>query len=148
MAVGLDSPEAGRGFPPAILVGAAAQDWVERTEMRLRFVMRSEKGAALIEETAGMKRRWGVPGGTGPVEYGMVARLRDPHTGRFVLLAAGTGTTSIRAAGRFLARQEALSAALRQLKPGWASRNLQFVLKAKIESGRPQLPGVVAAESW
>lgn len=148
LAVGLDSTEAARGLPPAILVGTAAQAWVERTEMPLRFVPRRENGATLIEETVGRKRRWGKPIGSEPVEYAVVARVRDPRTGRWVMLAAGTGATGTRAAVRFLTRQEALSEALKQLKSGWASRSLQFVLKAKVESGRPPAPEVVEAEWW
>ena len=81
-------------------------------------------------------------------DYAIVARLIDPNTDQYVVVAAGIGRGGTVAAGEFLVDQRYIDEMLSQLPKDWAHKNLEIVLETQVIQGRSGPPRISAVHIW
>ena len=81
-------------------------------------------------------------------DYGIISRVRDPITGRVVVVAAGLSGWGTEAAGEFLADPKYLEEAVKTAPRDWGRKNMQLVITTKVIAGNSGPPSVVAAYFW
>ena len=136
---------------PAFLIGAITNRWTMELQggWRFRFVQRNLR--IVISDAQQPGREWSIPAredGSAPEDYILLCRIRHSFTGGLTLVAAGLKQFGTEAAGRLLTDADQLGPILRQLQPGWESKNLQFVLHARVIGNTPAQPELVAAHVW
>jgi hypothetical protein len=134
------------------LIGAITNQWTMESQQSWRFrFQRNSEFRTLIVDTQGGGQEWSIPAtenGSAPEDYILVCRIRNSFTGGLLVVAAGLKQFGTEAAGRLLADPDQLGVILRKLPPGWESKNLQFVLHARVIGNAPALPEVVASHVW
>jgi hypothetical protein len=78
-------------------------------------------------------------------DYAIVARMVDPNTDQFVVVAAGIGLGGTVAAGEFLVDQQRMGDMLKQ---DWNRKNLEIVLETPVIEGRSGPPRISAIHVW
>ncbi len=134
-----------------LLIGAITNQWTMELQQawRFRFIRSPEFRTVIVDTQAGQE--WSIPAkedGSSPEDYILVARIRNSFTGGLLVVAAGLKQFGTEAAGRLLADPDQLGVILRKLPAGWESKNLQFVLHARVIGNAPALPEVVASHVW
>ena len=81
-------------------------------------------------------------------DYGIVSRVRDPTTGRVVVVAAGISGWGTEAAGEFLADPKYMEEVARNAPKDWERKNMQVVITAKVIAGNSGPPSIVATYFW
>ena len=140
---------------PVVLVGAFNNDWTLRLTGELRFYFESEltQHLDLVRDRLHPgQRAWAVrsdtPTALTPVDYAIVTRVQNPAAEQTVVVAAGLKGAGTCAAGEFVTNPPCLGKALRSAPPGWAGKNVQFVISSTVYSGSPGPPTVVAEHFW
>ena len=133
------------------MIGANSNPWTRIAHSELRFLIGRtppDGRVTLIDSQAPTNRRWAAtrvwPELSTQFDYALVSRLRDRHTGSWVVTVAGLTPFGTRSAGEFLTDPVRLSHALRVIPGGWQKRSLQLVLQTQIE-GSSSGPSTVAA---
>jgi hypothetical protein len=136
----------------AMLIGAITNRWTMELQQSWRFrFTRNPEFRTVILDTQRPGQVWSIPAredGSAPEDYILVGRIRNSFTGGLTLVAAGLKQFGTEAAGRLLADPEQLGPILRKLPPGWETKNLQFVLHARVIGNTPAQPEVVASQVW
>ena len=136
----------------ALLIGAITNRWTMELQQSWRFrFTRNQDFHTVISDTQKPGQVWSIPArddGSAPEDYILVGRIRNSFTGGLTLVAAGLKQFGTEAAGRLLADPEQLGVILRKLPPGWETKNVQFVLHARVIGNTPALPEVVASQVW
>lgn len=136
----------------ALLIGAITNRWTMELQQSWRFrFTRNRDFHTVISDTQKPGQVWSIPArddGSAPEDYILVGRIRNSFTGGLTLVAAGLKQFGTEAAGRLLADPEQLGVILRKLPPGWETKNVQFVLHARVIGNTPALPEVVASQVW
>ncbi len=138
---------------PVVLVGAFNNEWTLRLTSTMRFRFQSSEGHSWITDSQKPGApRWEVdstkPYLTITDDYAMIARVRDPTTGRFVVVAAGLSGWGTQAAGELLAENRLMETLARDAPPDWASKNIQAIINTKVVAGNSGPPMVVAKYFW
>jgi hypothetical protein len=135
---------------PSVLIGAYNNPLTMRMISDLPFVFRERDGVQWIEEQANPSHAWRAEAETrtGSKDFAIVARLLNSKTGQFLVIVGGIGMVGTEAAGRFVARQSDIEAALRAAPAGWQRKNLEMVLENDVIDGSPTSPRVVAVTAW
>ena len=81
-------------------------------------------------------------------DYAIVARLVDPNTDQFVVVAAGIGRGGTVAAGEFLVDAHRMDEMLSQVPRDWKRKNLEVVLETQVIQGRSGPPRISAVHVW
>jgi hypothetical protein len=81
-------------------------------------------------------------------DYAIVARLVDPNTDQFVVVAAGIGRVGTVAAGEFLVDQQRMGEMLKQVPKYWIHKNLEIVLETQVIEGRSGPSRISAFYTW
>lgn len=144
-----------------LLIGAVTNRWTMEMQQAWRFRFSWTPGTRNVivdtQETPAQKagtearRQWSIVAnddGSAPEDFILVCRIHSPSTGGWLMVGAGLKQFGTEAAGHLLADPEQLGAILRQLPPGWESKNLQLVLHARVIRNTPALPDVVASYVW
>jgi len=134
------------------LIGAITNRWTMELQQawRFRFARTPDFKVVIVDTQAG-GTEWSIPAkedGSSPEDYILVCRIRNSFTGGLLLVAAGLKQFGTEAAGRLLADPDQLGVILQRLSPGWESKNVQFVLHARVIGNAPALPEVVASHVW
>ena len=138
---------------PVVLIGGFNNAWTLRLGGQLRFTFAREDNRSYIRDSQNpSNREWGngranTPLATVPENYGIISRVSDPATGRFVVTVAGLlyGT---RAAGECLTDSACMTDAGR-LSPGdWKHKNIQIVISTRLIAHESGPPHVLAAYAW
>jgi hypothetical protein len=134
---------------PVVLVGAMNNDWTLNLTGELRFYFESDGNRVFVRDRQNPSRRdWvartDVPITQTPVDYAIVTRVFNPTTEQSIVVAAGIRGAGTEAAGEFLTRADHLQKAPRM----GHVKNVQFVLAAKLFSGSPGPPAVIASHIW
>lgn len=138
---------------PVVLIGLADNPWTLRLGNLLRFSFGNDGGRLYIKDRQNpSNRQWGYDGLQTPLRnvpeaYGIISRVLDPTTGRFVVTAAGLlwGT---RAAGECLTEPSCLAEAAKLAPGDWEHKNIQAVISAKVIGENSGPPHVLAAHVW
>jgi hypothetical protein len=141
---------------PSVFIGAFDNGWTLRltAPLKYHFANDPEMNRFWIEDRANpTKRDWmldrSVQQQTGTYkDYAIVARLVDPNTEQFVVVAAGIGRGGTVAAGEFLVDTNRMEEMVKQVSPDWKSKNLEVVLETQVIDGRSGPPRVTTAHVW
>jgi hypothetical protein len=81
-------------------------------------------------------------------DYAIVARLLDPNTDRFVVVAAGIARGGTVAAGEFLVDAHHLDEFALKASKDWSRKNTEIVLETQVIDGRSGPPRIDAVYTW
>lgn len=140
---------------PVILIGAFNNPWTLRLTSPLRYTFARDRESHLSwisDRENPSKRDWVVPG-LGAVaqlteDYGILARMWDPTTEEFVVVAAGIGIYGTTAAGEFLSDATYLKALAQQSPKDWSRKNIEVVIATKVINGVSGPPRILASYVW
>jgi len=141
---------------PSVFIGAFDNGWTLRltSPLRFHFANDPEMTQFWIEDRANPgKRGWmldrSVQQQTGTYkDYAIVARMVDPNTDQFVVVAAGIGRGGTVAAGEFLVDAHRMEDMLKQLPQNWKQKNVEIVLETQVIQGRSGPPRITAVHVW
>jgi hypothetical protein len=141
---------------PSVFIGAYDNSWTLRLTSPLRFHFANDLAMTKfwIEDRANPeKREWLLDRSqqlqTGVYkDYAIVARLVDPNTGQFVVVAAGIGRGGTVAAGEFLVDAHQMDEMLNQVPRDWKRKNLEIVLETQVIQGPSGPPRICAVHVW
>ena len=141
---------------PSVFIGAFDNGWTLRLTSPLRFHFANDKEMTQlwIEDRANPgKRGWmldrTVQQQTGTYkDYAIVARLMDPNTDQYVVVAAGIARGGTVAAGEFLVDAHRMEDMLKQLPSNWKQKNIEIVLETQVIQGRSGPPRITAVHVW
>jgi hypothetical protein len=138
---------------PVVLIGSFNNAWTLRLGDQLRFSFARDENRSYIRDRQNpSNREWGngratTPLASVPENYGIISRVLDPATGRFVVTVAGLlyGT---RAAGECLTDSACMAAAAKLAPGDWKHKNIQVVISTKLIAHDSGPPHVLAAYAW
>ncbi len=141
---------------PSVFIGAFDNGWTLRLTSPLRFHFANDREMTQfwIEDRANPgKRDWmldrSVQQQTGTYkDYAIVARLMDPNTDQFVVVAAGIGRGGTVAAGEFLVDANRMEDMLKQVPQNWKQKNIEILLETQVIQGRSGPPRIAAVHVW
>ena len=138
---------------PVILVGGGNNNWTLRVTEHLRFSFAMDSGGGrIVDNKSPNQTSWDVPLATPyrklSEDYGIVARLKDPTTDRFSVVAAGLASEGTLAAGEMLSNPDYLKILFSKAPAGWQHKNMEAVIATEVINGEPGPPRVVAIEFW
>lgn len=139
---------------PVVLIGACDNVWTMRLVSALPYTM-SFNGDANLDQIVAKRNpseRWTIPfhwqSGDLKKDYAIVARVNDPRTLHWVVIAAGLGTYGTEAAGEFLNDPRYMQDLISRAPAGWAQGNLEAVLETDVIDGSSGPPKILAARFW
>lgn len=138
---------------PVVLIGGFNNAWTLRLGDQLRFTFGRQENRSYIRDRQNPSfREWGngresTPLANVPENYGIISRVLDPATGRFVVTVAGLlyGT---RAAGECLTDPSCMADAGRLAPGDWKHKNIQIVISTKLIAHESGPPHVLATYTW
>jgi hypothetical protein len=136
---------------PAIVVGAFNNRWTMQMTSNLHFAFVEENGQQLIREQGTPGRTWVArygPHGEAIEDFGIVTRLLNSKTGKFVVATAGLLSEGTQAAAEFVSSSASLEEALKAAPPDWPKKNLQVVVQTTVTDTIPGPPQVIAVYTW
>ncbi len=139
-----------------LLIGGFGNQWMLQMTKQLHFTYYRDVGKEwLIREQAAPWRHWAIPesaiSGPAPTaerDYALISRVFDRETGRPFVAVGDIGAAGTRAAAECVMSNPCLAAATENVRRDWEQRNLQFVITARIVSGAPTAPEVLATYCW
>jgi hypothetical protein len=140
---------------PSIFIGAYDNGWTLRLTgpLRFHFVNNPEMTRFWIEDRNNpTKQDWVLERAhqdTGTYkDYAIVARLLDPNTDRFVVVAAGIARGGTVAAGEFLVDAHHLDELALKASKDWSRKNVEVVLETQVIDGRSGPPRIDEVYTW
>jgi len=136
-----------------ILLGGYNNDWTLRLLQPLRFhmmPMTPTNTESIVDQTpphAHWDRDTSQPYSSAD-DYAIVARFRDPTIDGWVVVLAGEGRNGTEAAAQFVASPHYMELLKESIGSGFASRNLEAVLKVSVIEGKTGAPSIQAVYSW
>ena len=141
---------------PSVFIGAFTNGWTLRLTAPLRFHFANdpEMTRFWIEDRANpTKRDWilyrSEQKHTGIYkDYAIVARLVDPDSDQFVVVAAGIGRGGTVAAGEFLVDAQRINDIVSHVPKDWERRNMEIVLETQVINWQSGPPRIEAIHTW
>ena len=141
---------------PSVFIGAFDNSWTLRltSPLRFHFANNPEMTQFWIEDRANPgKRGWALDRSqqqqTGTYkDYAIVARLLDPNTDQYVVVAAGIARGGTVAAGEFLVDPHHMDEMLKQVPSNWKQKNIEIVIETQVIQGRSGPPRISAVHVW
>ena len=140
---------------PSIFIGAYDNGWTLRLTgpLRFHFANNPEMTRFWIEDRNNpTKQDWVIERShqdTGTYkDYAIVARLLDPNTDRFVVVAAGIARGGTVAAGEFLVDAHHLDELALKASKDWSRKNVEVVLETQVIDGRSGPPRIDEVYTW
>ena len=141
---------------PSVMIGAFDNSWTLRLTSPLRFHFVNDPGMTQfwIEDRANPRKREWVLNRSEQLQtgvykdYAIVARLIDPNTDQYVVVAAGISRGGTVAAGEFLVDPKRMDEMLSLVPRDWKRKNLEIVLETQVIQGRSGPPRISAAHVW
>jgi len=140
---------------PLVLIGAFNNDWTMSLAGELRFYFEHDfrNSAEIVRDRQNPSSSdWKIVNSWPllkiPADYAIVTRVRNATTEQTVVIAAGMTHYGTTAAAEFITNPAYFSQALKNAPSDWARKNMQVVLSAKVLSGTPGPPKVLAAHFW
>jgi hypothetical protein len=134
------------------LLGGYNNQWTLRFVDPLRFYFVQNQGTAeIIADHAQPASRWqrdsSLPYSSAD-DYALVARFRDSTIDGWVVVLAGLGRNGTEAAAEFATSPHYLQLLKDRIGSGFASRNIEAVLKVNVIDGKTGAPTILAVDSW
>jgi hypothetical protein len=140
---------------PSIFIGAYDNGWTLRLTgpLRFHFVNNPEMSRFWIEDRNNpTKQDWVLERShqdTGTYkDYAIVARLLDPNTDRFVVVAAGIARGGTVAAGEFVVDAHHVDELALKASNDWSRKNMEVVLETQVIDGRSGPPRIDEIYTW
>jgi len=141
---------------PSVFIGAFDNGWTLRLTgpLRFHFANDPEMMHFWIEDRSNpAKRDWvldrGIQQRTGTYkDYAIVARMIDPNSDQYAVVAAGIGRGGTVAAGEFLVDASRMDEISRVAPKGWDRKNIEVILETQIIEGRSGPPRIAAVHVW
>jgi hypothetical protein len=141
---------------PSVFIGAFDNSWTLRLTAPLRFHFANDPEMThfWIEDRANPTKRDWILYRTQQIQtgvykdYAIVARLVDPNTDQYVVVAAGIGRGGTVAAGEFLVDEHHMEEMLSQVHKDWKRKNLEIILETQVIQGRSGPPRISAVHVW
>ncbi|HMI51204.1 MAG TPA: hypothetical protein VK525_06815 [Candidatus Saccharimonadales bacterium] len=141
---------------PSVFIGAYDNGWTLRltSPLRFHFANNPDMTQFWIEDRDNpAKRDWilyrSVQQQTGTYkDYAIVARVVDPNSDQYVVVAAGIGRDGTIAAGEFLVDAHRMNDMLSQVPGNWKQKNVEIVLETQVIQGRSGPPRISAVHVW
>jgi len=141
---------------PSVFIGAFDNGWTLRLTSPLRFHFANDKEMSQLwieDRNNPGKRGWmldrTVQQQTGTYkDYAIVARLVDPNTDQYVVVAAGIARGGTVAAGEFLVDANRMEEMVKQVPQNWKQKNIEIVLETQVIQGRSGPPRITAVHVW
>jgi hypothetical protein len=141
---------------PAVYIGAFDNSWTLRLTAPLRFHFANNPTMAQlwIEDRANpTNRAWMLERSqqfnVGVYkDYAIVARLIDPDTDQYAVVAAGISRGGTVAAGEFLVDEHYMEEMASQVPGDWRHKNLEVVLESQVIQGKSGPPRIIAVHVW
>ena len=135
---------------PVILIGAYNNEWTNRLQNDLRY--RFAPGPSRqIYDGLNPSTVWTKPVSL-PLEqeddFAVVGRFHSKLTDNLVVIIAGIGANGTDAAAQFVTTPRYMDLLNERLSNGWASKNVEIVLKTKVIDGKSAAPTIEAAYVW
>jgi hypothetical protein len=136
-----------------ILLGGYNNDWSLRLLKPLRFhfmPLKSDGGESIVDQTQ-PQTHWDRDNSqpySSADDYALVARFRDPTIDGWVVVLAGEGRNGTEGAAQFVASAHYMELLKDSIGSGFASRNLEAVLKVSVIEGKTGAPSILAVYSW
>jgi hypothetical protein len=136
-----------------ILLGGYNNDWSLRLlqPLRFHFLPSTPAGRESIVDQSPPNAHWerdtSQPYSSAD-DYALVARFRDPTIDGWIVVLAGEGRNGTEAAAQFVASPHYMELLKERVGSGFASRNLEVVLKVSVIEGKTGAPSIVAVNSW
>lgn len=136
-----------------ILLGGYNNDWSLRLLQPLRYhflPFTSAGRESIVDQTqpqAHWERDTRQPYSSAD-DYALVARFRDPTIDGWVVVLAGEGRNGTEAAAQFVASPHYVELLKDRIGSGFATRNLEAVLKVSVIEGKTGAPSILAVYSW
>jgi len=134
------------------LLGGYNNQWTLRFVDPLRFYFVQNQGTdEIIADRLQPASRWqrdpSLPYSSAD-DYALVARFRDSTIDGWVVVLAGLGRNGTEAAAEFASSSHYLQLLKDRIGNGFASRNIEAVLKVNVIDGKTGAPTILAAHSW
>ena len=140
---------------PVVLIGGFNNQWLMRLTSRYRFTYQSDfaTGDHWIHDSQNpSKKEWKVnirsPYASFEEDFGIISRVRDASTERWVVVASGIASYGTIAAGEFLTKADYLALLGPNLPADWKTKNLQVVFATKVFNGYAAPPRIRAVHVW
>ncbi len=88
------------------------------------------------------------PAGHTVADYGLISRVVNAETGQFVVQAGGLASFGTQGVGEFLTNSQYWGRLLQDLPRDWPSRNIQIVIRVKVNHNATSVPEVVSSHCW
>jgi hypothetical protein len=140
---------------PSVYIGAFDNSWTLRltSPLRFHFANDPQMNQLWIEDRFHPEKRVWMLDRSQQFQvgvykdYAIVARLIDPNTDQYAVVAAGIGRGGTVAAGEFLVDNQQMEDAMAQV-PDWKRKNLEIVLETQVIQGRSGPPRITAVHVW
>lgn len=135
---------------PVILIGAYDNEWTARfqNDLRYRFAPSPERQ---IYDGMNPSLTWTRPASL-PLkqedDYAIVGRFHSKLTNHLVVLIAGIGKNGTQAATLFVTTPRYMDLLKQPQYKGWASKNVEILLKVKVIDGENGAPSIEAVYVW
>lgn len=132
------------------LLGGYNNEWTLRLTdpMRFHFIPGTDE---MIVDRMNPKVRWerdmSLPYSSAD-DYALVARFRDATIDGWVVVLAGVGRNGTEAAAQFVTSPHYMELLRQQVGAGFATRNMEAVLKVSVIDGKTGAPSIMAVHTW
>jgi hypothetical protein len=136
-----------------VLIGYFSNHWTVQAQKANRFSLRhGPPSRHVFDQLDPGNLSWTISGGwplmNNEVDYAIVSRVTDPQTKRTQIAAAGFTPFGTEAAASLLGNEKSFNEILDKLPSGWHKKNLQLVLRTRVNSMMPGPPELVASHVW
>ncbi len=136
-----------------ILLGGYNNGWTLRLlqPLRFHFLPLTRTGGETIIDQQQPQTQWERDTSQpyfSADDYALVARFRDPTTDGWVVVLAGEGRNGTEAAAQFVTSPHYMDLLRQSIGSGFASRNLEAILKVSVIDGKTGAPSILTVYSW
>ncbi|HVU48893.1 MAG TPA: hypothetical protein VHD85_22390, partial [Terracidiphilus sp.] len=134
---------------PVILLGGYNNRWTLRLADSLRYHFALDREAILdrLNPSIEWQRDRSQPYSSAD-DFALAARFRDSRLDGWVVALAGLGRNGTEAAAQFVTNPHYMEMLRDRLGAGFASKNIEVVLKVSVVDGRSGAPAVLAVYAW
>ncbi len=148
---GSDSNFAELRNSPVILIGLNYNDWSLRAMKDLRFRYEHNSGGVIVDrdKPGQLWRPKDLQLNSRPSEdYGLISRFLHPESGQPIVALGGVTTFGTQAAGELITDPERFHKFLETAPAGWASKNVQVLIRTKVVGMTPGPAEIIAIHVW